>query len=61
MIVTLNLLWRELVETNERRFDLLLRILTISRQSKLKITIILILGAMKHIFRNNYSAEQPDE
>ena len=66
LIVIFNLLWSEFVETNERHFELLLHILithwlsvsrprfvsTNSLQSKLKITINLILGAMNNIFHN---------
>ena len=74
-MVTLNLLWSEFAETNERRFDLLLQILIThwlsgtcvvkirrsgskrrsfvsanSLQSKFKVAINLILGAVNNIF-----------
>ena len=62
LIVTLNLLWSEFAETNERLFDLLLQICRSrskrrsfdsanSLQSKFTFTVILIFDAMSNIFR----------
>ena len=56
-IVTLNLLWNEFAEANERRFDLLLQILICRSRSKCRSSFqqtCSILGAMNNIFHMSY-------